>query len=84
MKRRRERYQKQNSLLSKLTRQLSIHDNRAADASSWSNSSAEGICIKVYFLLICIFIRSVNESCNHFRYEVTFSFMILVPKVMAD
>ncbi|XP_021298196.1 dynamin-2A-like [Herrania umbratica] len=38
-KRRRERYQKQSSLLSKLTRQLSIHDNRAAATSSWSNGS---------------------------------------------
>lgn len=38
VKRRRERYQKQSSLLSKLTRQLSIHDNRAAVATSgWSN-----------------------------------------------
>ncbi|MED6196139.1 Dynamin-2B [Stylosanthes scabra] len=41
VKSRRERYQKQSSLLSKLTRQLSIHDNRAAAASSWSNGSAE-------------------------------------------
>ncbi|OAY58763.1 dynamin-2A [Manihot esculenta] len=41
VKRRRERYVKQSSLLSKLTRQLSIHDNRAAAASSWSNGSAE-------------------------------------------
>ncbi|KAE8670509.1 Dynamin-2B [Hibiscus syriacus] len=39
-KRKRERYQKQSSLLSKLTKQLSIHDNRAAAASSWSNDSA--------------------------------------------
>ncbi|XWS20696.1 hypothetical protein CRYUN_Cryun31cG0124900 [Craigia yunnanensis] len=39
VKRRRERYQKQSSLLSKLTRQLSIHDNRAAAASSLSNGS---------------------------------------------
>ncbi|KAK9286770.1 hypothetical protein L1049_015174 [Liquidambar formosana] len=39
VKRRRERYQKQSSLLSKLTRQLSIHDNRAAAASSWSNDN---------------------------------------------
>ncbi|KAL2231825.1 dynamin-2A [Sesamum indicum] len=37
VKRRRERYQKQSSLLSKLTRQLSIHDNRAAAASSFSD-----------------------------------------------
>ncbi|KAG6781871.1 dynamin-2A-like [Populus alba x Populus x berolinensis] len=37
VKRKRERYQKQSSLLSKLTRQLSIHDNRAAAASSWSD-----------------------------------------------
>lgn len=37
VKRRRERFQKQNSLLSKLTRQLSIHDNRAAAASSYTN-----------------------------------------------
>ncbi|KAL1218218.1 Dynamin-2B [Cardamine amara subsp. amara] len=39
VKRRRDRYQKQSSLLSKLTRQLSIHDNRAAAASSWSDNS---------------------------------------------
>ncbi|KAK4391296.1 Dynamin-2A [Sesamum angolense] len=37
VKGRRERYQKQSSLLSKLTRQLSIHDNRAAAASSFSD-----------------------------------------------
>ncbi|KAA8528048.1 hypothetical protein F0562_035083 [Nyssa sinensis] len=37
VKRRRERYQRQSSLLAKLTRQLSIHDNRAAAASNWSN-----------------------------------------------
>ncbi|KAL0732588.1 hypothetical protein Bca4012_008797 [Brassica carinata] len=40
VKRRRERYQKQSSLLSKLTRQLSVHDNRAAAASSWSDNGA--------------------------------------------
>jgi len=40
VKRRRERIQKQSSLLSKLTRQLSIHDNRAAAASGWSNGNA--------------------------------------------
>ncbi|KAJ6852194.1 dynamin-2A-like [Iris pallida] len=39
VKRRREKFQKQSSILSKLTRQLSIHDNRVADAS-WSNDSA--------------------------------------------
>ncbi|GFY94674.1 dynamin-like protein 6 [Actinidia rufa] len=38
VKGRRERYQKQSSLLSKLTRQLSIHDNRAAAASSMLDS----------------------------------------------
>ncbi|XP_042036025.1 dynamin-2A-like isoform X1 [Salvia splendens] len=37
VKRRRERIQKQSSILSKLTRQLSIHDNRAAAASTHSN-----------------------------------------------
>ncbi|XP_073035142.1 dynamin-2A-like isoform X2 [Primulina eburnea] len=37
VKHRRERYQKQSSLLSKLTRQLSIHDNQAAAASNISN-----------------------------------------------
>ncbi|KAH1040787.1 hypothetical protein AAZX31_09G001900 [Glycine max] len=41
VKRRRDRIQKQSSLLSKLTRQLSIHDTRAAAASGWSNGSAE-------------------------------------------
>ncbi|KAG1326637.1 Dynamin-2B [Cocos nucifera] len=37
VKRRREKFQRQSSLLSKLTRQLSIHDNRAA-AASWSSN----------------------------------------------
>ncbi|XP_030511358.1 dynamin-2A-like [Rhodamnia argentea] len=40
VKRKRERCQKQASLLSKLTRQLSIHDNRASASSSWSDSSS--------------------------------------------
>ncbi|CAL9757345.1 unnamed protein product [Musa acuminata subsp. burmannicoides] len=39
VKRRRERFQRQSSLLSKLTRQLSIHDNRAA-AASWSDGNS--------------------------------------------
>lgn len=38
-KQRRERYQKQSAILSKLTRQLGIHDNRAAAASSWSSDT---------------------------------------------
>ncbi|KAK6937954.1 Dynamin stalk domain, partial [Dillenia turbinata] len=42
VKRRRERYQKQSSLLSKLTRQLSIHENKAAAAASWSNGGGDG------------------------------------------
>uniref|UniRef100_A0A1D1XT24 dynamin GTPase n=1 Tax=Anthurium amnicola TaxID=1678845 RepID=A0A1D1XT24_9ARAE len=37
VKRRRERYQKQSSLLSKLTRQLSIHDDRGGN---WSNGGS--------------------------------------------
>ena len=41
VKHRRERYQKQSSLLSKLTRQLSVHDNRAAAASSLSSDASE-------------------------------------------
>jgi len=36
-KNKRERVQKQSSLLSKLTRQLGVHDNRAAAASNWSD-----------------------------------------------
>ncbi|KAM7470267.1 hypothetical protein LguiA_008450 [Lonicera macranthoides] len=39
VKRKRERFQKQSSILSKLTRVLSIHDNRAAAAASMSNGS---------------------------------------------
>ncbi|RRT62895.1 hypothetical protein B296_00043110 [Ensete ventricosum] len=39
VKRKRERIQRQSSLLSKLTRQLSIHDNQAA-AASWSDGSS--------------------------------------------
>ncbi|KAL2339332.1 hypothetical protein Fmac_013778 [Flemingia macrophylla] len=43
VKNKRERVQKQSSLLSKLTRQLGVHDNRAAAASNWSDrgSAAE-------------------------------------------
>lgn len=40
VKKRRDRYQKQSSLLSKLTRQLSVHDNRAA-AASMSDGGSE-------------------------------------------
>ncbi|CBI32931.3 unnamed protein product, partial [Vitis vinifera] len=48
VKRRRERNQKQSSLLAKLTKQLSIHDNRAAAASSsWSNGGAGIIVVTV-------------------------------------
>lgn len=50
VKRRRDRYQKQSSLLSTLTRQLSIHDNRAAAASSWSDTSGNGKCIQINLL----------------------------------
>lgn len=52
VKRRRERYQKQSSLLSKLTRQLSIHDNRAAAASSYSDNGSTGkfIRLKQFFI----------------------------------
>ncbi|KAL7592098.1 dynamin-2A [Lactuca sativa] len=39
VKRKREKVQMQSTLLSKLTRQLSIHDNRAAAASTISNGS---------------------------------------------
>lgn len=42
VKRKRERYQKQSSILSKLTRVLSIHDNRAAAAASMSNGGTAG------------------------------------------
>lgn len=49
VKRRRERYQKQSSLLSKLTRQLSIQDNRAA-AASWSDGgTGSGELIVIFF-----------------------------------
>ncbi|KAG6501659.1 hypothetical protein ZIOFF_041542 [Zingiber officinale] len=43
VKRRREKFQKQQALLSKITRQLSAHDNRPS-AASWSNGDTE-ICI---------------------------------------
>lgn len=48
VKRRRERFQKQSSLLSKLTRQLSIHDNRAAAASGWSDAGSNGSGAGIY------------------------------------
>ncbi|GMI86123.1 Dynamin related protein 2B, dynamin-like 3 [Hibiscus trionum] len=42
-RRKRERYQKQSALLSKLTRQLGIHDNRAAAASTWSSDAESSL-----------------------------------------
>lgn len=41
VKHRRERFQKQSSLLSKLTRQLSIHDDRGGGWSGISPSAGE-------------------------------------------
>lgn len=43
VKRRREHYQKQSSLLAKVTQQLSVHDNRAAAVSSYSDTDGAGI-----------------------------------------
>lgn len=43
VKRRREHFQKQSSLLAKVTQQLSVHDNRAAAVSSYSDSDGAGI-----------------------------------------
>lgn len=40
-KSRRELCQKQSTLLSKLIRQLGVHDNRAAAATTWSNDAVE-------------------------------------------
>ncbi|KAG5024117.1 hypothetical protein JHK85_020459 [Glycine max] len=40
VKNKRERVQKQSSLLSKLTRQLGVHDNRASAASNWSDKGS--------------------------------------------
>ncbi|KAK9213859.1 hypothetical protein WN944_005844 [Citrus x changshan-huyou] len=40
-KSRRELCQKQSTLLSKLVRQLGVHDNRAAAATTWSNDAVE-------------------------------------------
>ncbi|CAN1243515.1 DRP2B [Linum perenne] len=42
VKKRRERSQKQSSLLSKLIRKLGVHDNRAAAASTWSDDGGSG------------------------------------------
>lgn len=63
VKRRRERYQKQSSLLSKLTRQLSIHDNRASAASSFSNGGA-GMYIKaVLSSLTQVWMQLISGLC---------------------
>lgn len=51
VKRRRERYEKQSSILSKLTRQLSIHDDRAAAASNWSDDNSAGM-LKIFFQVL--------------------------------
>ncbi|CAN4110770.1 unnamed protein product [Withania somnifera] len=41
VKRKREHFQKQSSLLAKVTQQLSVHDNRAAAVSSYSDSDGD-------------------------------------------
>lgn len=58
-KRRREKCQKQSSLLSKLTRQLSIHDNRAASyaddssgAGKLANTLNPALCYTTFLLSI--------------------------------
>lgn len=56
-KRRREKAQKQSTLLSKLTRQLSVHDNRAAVASYSDDTSGPG---KQAISIIC-FILSISS-----------------------
>ncbi|KAJ6433735.1 hypothetical protein OIU84_017438 [Salix udensis] len=71
VKHRRERYQKQSSLLSKLTHQLSIHDNRAAaTASSWRNGDGADEAAVVLHLLTPKFnaLESLEEeSLNSIR-----------------
>lgn len=63
VKRRRERYQKQSSLLSKLTRHLSIHDNRASVASSWSDGdNVSGILSLISACLNMMIIRDVSPE----------------------
>ena len=70
VKHRRERIQRQSSLLSKLTRQLSIHDNRAAAASSWSNGGGGAgkyncICCRLPFLLCFGYLNwTDNNACR--------------------
>lgn len=72
MKRRRERIQKQSSLLSKLTRQLSIHDNRAAAASGTldTGSGAGDKCLDsfaTFSLYACfIFWNKIRIRINYF------------------
>lgn len=53
MKRRRDRYQKQSVLLSKLTRQLSIHDNREAASSSLSDGGGGAGTWTFIVLFLC-------------------------------
>lgn len=64
MKHKRERYQKQASMLSKLTRQLSIHDNRASAASNWSDDSSGAgnvECTKITIVNLIISEQFINN-----------------------
>jgi len=64
VKRKREKFQLQSSLLSKVTRLLSLHGSRLANAS-WSNDSARSgklipLLINVYLLTTQ---RELHENC---------------------
>lgn len=78
VKRRRDRYQKQSSLLSKLTRQLSVHDNRAT-AASLSDGSAESGNI-FFFLLWKSLSISVLFLTN--RFTMMYSNFSILPHLL--
>ena len=75
VKRKREKVQKQSSVLSKLTRQLSIHDNRAAVATGSSNDSPAGnISVKLPVGLLISFYKFIQF------YFFFFLFLFFHPK----
>jgi hypothetical protein len=76
VKRRRERYQKQSSLLSKLTRQLSIHDSRASIADpNWSSGATASGKLIIYCRKLFPYICSQNKllvsffTCTIFKMQ---------------
>lgn len=82
-KRRRELCEKQSSLLLKLIRQLGVHDNRAAAATSWANDATgnDTVVAAIHPFHFCVCACVCSLACGSPLYAQVF-FDPLVNMVM--